>query len=149
MALVAITLDTKGGFTFMTGPAGIPLLHLGHGRSLIVRSGIIQLVVAVAAGVHIDMTVMTKTGIISKQDLLDRMTFAAPFFHSKGGLVIMTGAARLALLHISHGKALGSDTGAKNYIMAVTAGKQASMPVMTEVYFSGILDLKGNIRERC
>ena len=149
MALVAITLDTKGGFTFMTGPAGIPPLHLGHGRSLIVRSGIIQLVVAVAAGVHIDMTVMTKTGIISKQDLFYRMTFAAPFLHSKGGLVIMTGAARLALLHISHGKALGSDTGAKNYIMAVTAGKQASMPVMTEVYFSGILDLKGNIRRRC
>ena len=149
MAFVAITLDTKGGFTFMTGPAGIPPLHLGHGRSLIVRSGIIQLVVAVAAGVHIDMTVMTKTGIISKQDLFDRMTFAAPFFHTKGGLVIMTGAARLALLHISHGKALGSGTGAKNYIMAVTAGKQASMPVMTEVYYSGILDLKGNIRRRC
>lgn len=145
MALIAITLDTKSGFTLMAGPAGCTLLHLGHGRALIVGSGIKQLVVAVATGIHAEMTLMAKTGIVSKQDLFGRMAFAAAFY-AKGGLVIMAGATRLALLHVSHGKALGSHASAQNGIMAVTAGKQTPVPGMTEVYNSGILDLKGNIR---
>lgn len=90
---------------------------------------------------------MTETGIVSKQDLFDRMAFAAVFY-AKGGLIIMAGAARLALLHVSHGKALGSHASTENDIVAVTAGKQTSMSGMTEVYNSGILDLKGNIRRR-
>lgn len=84
---------------------------------------------------------MTETGIVSKQDLFDRVTFTAAFY-AKGGLVIMAGAARLTLLHVSHGEALGRHTSAENDIMAVTAGKQTSVSGMTEGYNSGILDLK-------
>lgn len=89
---------------------------------------------------------MVEAGIVSEQNLFDRMTLAAPFFYTKCGLVIMAGATRLSFFHISHGKAFGSGASGQDGIMAVAAAVKAAVRVMSKNHNSGILDFKGNIR---
>ena len=74
------------------------------------------------------------------------MTPAAPLFNAKSGLVVMAGAAGLPLFHVSHGKALGGNTGGYDCIMAITALKQAPVADMAELDDSGCLESEGDIR---
>lgn len=79
MAGAAITLYAENGRAVVTGTARCPLLHLGHGETPVVRTGVVQLVMAIAAGIHSQVFVMVKPGIVRKQHFLDRVAFAAGF----------------------------------------------------------------------
>ncbi len=58
---------------------------------------------AIVAGEGAKMALMTKAGIITETDLLDRMALAA-IFYAKGGLAVMAGSARFTFFHVSHRK---------------------------------------------
>lgn len=92
MTGAAITLYAEYGRTVVTGAARSPLLHLGHGEALVVRSGIVQLIMAIVAGVHCQMLVVVKPGVVRKQHLLDRMAFAAGF-DTEGRCAVMACSA--------------------------------------------------------
>lgn len=121
MTGAAITLDTECGRAIVAGTARCPLLHLAHGIAFIVRPGIKQFIMAISAGIHGKVFVMVEAGVVRKQNFLDRMTFAARL-DTKNRLAIMTGAARFALLHVTHTVAAGSGSGSYNTVMTGAAG---------------------------
>ncbi len=72
---IAISFYTEHGRTIVTASAGRTFFHLSHGHPFVIRTGVVELVVAIRAGVQDKMFVMIKSGVVRKKDFLDRMAF--------------------------------------------------------------------------
>lgn len=92
MACAAIALYAKYGRTVMTGATRSSLFHLGHGVAFIIRTGIVQLVMTIGAGVQGQVFVMVKSGVVRKQHFLDRVAFTARF-DTERSFTVMAGSA--------------------------------------------------------
>lgn len=92
MACAAIAFYAEDGRTVMTGATRSSLFHLGHGVAFIIRTGIIQLVMTIGAGVQGQVFVMVKSGVVRKQHFLDRVAFTARL-DTERSFTVMTGSA--------------------------------------------------------
>lgn len=77
VTLITISFNTENGRTIMAAAAGRTIFHLCHGKTLVIRTGAIQLTMTISAGVNGEMLIMVKAGIIRKQNFLDGMALTA------------------------------------------------------------------------
>lgn len=145
VAFFAITLSAESGIPLMTCAAGFTLLQLCHPVANVVWSGIVQLVMAIIAGKHIQVPVMAEPGVVCKYYVFDWMALATPLFHTKGGFIIMAGTTGFPLLHVGHGISPGCRSGGKNRVMAFAAGKHGAVFVVAERDRAGVFDAEINV----
>jgi hypothetical protein len=81
MTFGAVILYRKGRRTVMTGAAGRPFFHLGHGHAGIAGAWFEEFIVALAAAEHTEVEIMVKADGAETGDLYgdfaDRMTAGA------------------------------------------------------------------------
>lgn len=111
MALLAVFLDGKCGFTVVTGSARCALFHGFHGGPSTVFIGI-QLGVAITALVGTRMKIVAEVAdngavFVAEDNIgrfcIARMALDAVTLDGKGGFAVVAGSAGISPLHVSHG----------------------------------------------
>jgi len=123
----------KGFFAVMTGAAGLPFFHLGHGDRLFCRH-IVDLGVADGAFISAEMLLVTEGHrprfFYFNSDIRNLVTLDA-IIEIEGPFAVVAGAAGLAFFHICHGvTVLASE---------VENGVMAGLAVIFNAFLSEVL----------
>ena len=123
----------KGIFTVMTGAAGLPFFHLGHGDRLFC-SHIVDLGVADGAFISAEMLLVTeghRSRFFYFNSYIRNLVTLDAIIEIEGPFAVVAGAAGLAFFHICHGvTVLASE---------VENGVMAGLAVIFNAFLSEVL----------
>ncbi len=154
VAAVAVAGDGGCILAVVAGAAGFALLHVGHGEAA--AYPFVGEDFGMAGGalvIHVEMKLVAEDRVVDPLGLEHHLfrlhsfvAGAAVLFHGECALAVMTGAARLSLLHFRHGDrfAVGDYDLAVVAALALAAGL-GDMSVVAENHVRGAFGLVGDV----
>ena len=143
--------DIKSRFSIVTGAAGFPLLHIGHGCALVGAGH--KLCRVARAAVRADFQVflvaeMRCSGCSDRIDDLFDLVAVDALLKREGVFTIVTGAAGFSFFHSSHSDSVALSLGGEQAGMTVAAVVAFDVFGMFEEGRPGFLDLEGDLLDR-